>query len=148
MAMYVGGMTGSTSSGIKIARLTILFKAITHRMEKLFRPESIRAVNIGFKSIPNQQIINVFCFVAILIMVSALGSLLYIFDGVDFATSFGLVASSVNNVGFAFRAAGPEGTCAVLPFFSKILTILLMFLGRLEFFAFIVLILPSFWKQK
>ncbi|GAB4189562.1 MAG: TrkH family potassium uptake protein [Simkaniaceae bacterium] len=148
MGMYIGGMTGSTSSGIKIGRHLILFKAVAHRMEKLFRPESIRTLTLGEKEVPQQHVINVFCFMAILIIVAALGTLLFIFNGIDFATAFGLIACAINNVGFAFRAAGPEGTCAILPIFSKIVMIIWMFLGRLEFFAFIVLILPSFWKKK
>ncbi len=148
MGMYVGGMTGSTSSGIKIARHLILFKAMKHRMEKLFRPETIRSLTLGKKEIHAQNIINVFCFVAVLIVIAAGGTMLFVFNGIDFATAFGLVGCSINNVGFAFRAAGPEGTCAILPFFSKLVMIMLMFLGRLEFFAFIVLILPSFWREK
>jgi len=148
LAMYFGSMAGSTSSGVKIDRHLILFRGMSHRMEKLFRPETIRSLTIGKREIPPQHIVNVFSFLAILIIVSAVGALLFIFDGVDLQTAFGLIASAINNVGFAFRGAGPDGTCAILPPFSKILMILWMFLGRLELFAFIVLFLPSFWKKK
>ncbi len=147
-SMYIGGMTGSTAGGIKTARHLILFRAVKHKIESIFRPETIRSLKIGTQNISDTPLLTIFTFFWIVIVISALGILLLIFDGIDPETAFGLITCAVNNVGLSFRAAGPTATCAFLPPFSKCVLILWMLLGRLEFFAFLILCVRSFWKNR
>ncbi|MBT7462148.1 MAG: TrkH family potassium uptake protein, partial [Waddliaceae bacterium] len=53
----------------------------------------------------------------------------------------------LNNVGIAFRVAGPTESFAFLSVFGKILGSIWMVLGRLELFAVLILFLPSFWRK-
>ena len=70
-----------------------------------------------------------------------------VLEGIDPETSLGVIASLLNNVGIAFRSAGPmESLCFLSPF-SKLLATFWMLLGRLEFFVVLLLFLPSFWKN-
>lgn len=146
-AMYIGGMSGSTSGGIKCSRHIILFNAVKHKIERLFKPEAVRNLTIGKKEVSPSVLSSTFTFFWVIVVMTAIGVFLLTYDGVDLATSFGLIASAINNVGLSFRAAGPESTCAFLPTFSKIVMIIWMFLGRLEFFAILMLFIPSFWKS-
>jgi len=148
IAMYIGGMSGSTAGGIKTVRHLITFKAVKVKLESLYRPEVVRNVKIGEKDIGQKTLSSIFVYFWVIIALSALGALLLIFDGIDPTTSLGLVSCSINNVGMAFSAAGPSGTCAILTTFSKIVMILWMLLGRLEFFAFLLLFAPSFWRSR
>lgn len=147
IAMFFGGMSGSTAGGIKTIRLFILFRLAQYKVESLFHPESLRIFRIEKWEVDPSTALTVLVFFLIVASISALGSLLYIFDGIDLETALGLVACMVNNTGFSFRMAGPEYSCAFLSNSSLIISSLLMIMGRLEFYALLALLVPAFWKK-
>ncbi|MDX8431003.1 MAG: TrkH family potassium uptake protein [Candidatus Algichlamydia australiensis] len=148
LSMFIGGMSGSTAGGIKMVRHLISFRTIKHKIESLFRPEAVRALKIRNREIPMKTVTSVFIFFWVVIVLAAIATLLLVLDGIDPRTSFGLIACSINNVGLSFDAAGPMSTCAFMPAFSKIVMILCMLLGRLEFYAFLIILTPRFWKSR
>lgn len=147
LLMFAGGMSGSTAGGIKTSRFYILFKIAHHKLESLFRPERVHKLKIGERELDDRTISFVLTFFFIAMGFTALGVLLLVMNGIDPETSLGGIACMMNNVGFGFRAGGPAYSFAFLPDFSKIVSILWMLLGRLEFFAVLLLCLPSFWKR-
>ena len=120
VVMYIGGMTGSTSGGIKTARHITLFRAFKQKMYLLFKPDMIKVLKLGDSPIDPKSLNNVFIFFWVLVIASVLGTLLMIFDGIDLETAIGLTSCTINNVGLTFRMAGPGNTCAFLPVFSKL----------------------------
>lgn len=147
LGMYFGGMSGSTSGGIKTVRLIMLFRIAQYKIETLFRPHSVRFLKVEGKEVDRGAAIMVLCFFLMLTAVSVGGILLYIANGVDPETSTSLVACMINNTGMTFRVGGPLDSCAFLSNFGTSLSSLLMILGRLEFFAVFAFLVPSFWKQ-
>lgn len=148
LLMFVGGMSGSTAGGIKTSRFYILYKIVIHRLESIYRPDSIRKLYIGPSEIDDKNSQTVLAFFCIVLFSVVLGTTLLIFDAVDPETALGLIASFLNNVGAAFHAAGPTDSVAFLSSFSKSLAIFWMLLGRLEYFVMLLLFLPAFWKNK
>jgi trk system potassium uptake protein len=148
LAMYLGGMTGSTAGGIKSARHLILFRSFRERMERLFRPEAVRTLRIGQKEVTDQTLFNTFNFFWTCIIIASFGMLLLVLSDIDLVTSISVIAASVNNSGVGLRAVGPEGTFAILSPFARTVSIIWMLLGRLEFFAFLILFVPSFWRSR
>ncbi len=148
LLMFVGGMSGSTAGGIKTSRFYIAYKILLHRLESIFRPDSVRKLYIGKIEVDDKNALTVLSFFCIVAFFTALGTLSLVLDGVDPETALGLIASFLNNVGLAFRAAGPTESVAFLSPFSKILATFWMLLGRLEFFVVLLLFLPSFWKTR
>ncbi len=148
LLMFVGGMSGSTAGGIKTSRFYILFKIVQHRLESIYRPDSVRTLRIGSSEVDDKNALTVLSFFCIVAFFVILGAASLILDGIDPETSLGLIACFLNNVGTAFRAAGPLDSFAFLSPFSKILSILWMLLGRLEYYVVLLLLLPSFWKNR
>jgi trk system potassium uptake protein TrkH len=148
IAMFIGGMSGSTAGGIKIIRHVILFLVAKSKIENYFRPEAVRSLKVGDHELESGTVINVLCFFLLTISIAVLGTFLYCVDGIDPETSLGLTTCMINNAGLAFRQAGPLNSCAFLSNFSLGLSCLLMLLGRLEFLVILVLFLPSFWKEE
>ncbi|MBS0607016.1 MAG: TrkH family potassium uptake protein [Verrucomicrobia bacterium] len=146
--LFVGGMSGSTAGGIKIARHCILFRVITHKIESIFRPHAVRCLKIGNREISDRTAITVQVFFAILIIFAVIGTFLLVIDGIDPQTAMGLIASMINNAGVSFNGAGPTESCAFLSNFSKVVSIIWMMFGRLEFFVLLVLLVPAFWREK
>ena len=146
--MYVGGMSGSTTGGLKSARHLILFRTARHKIESLFRPDAVRCLKVGDQKVPQATSMTAFIMFWVVICLSTLGIILLLLNGIGFETAIGLIGCSINNVGLNFRFAGPSGSCAFLPLFSKGLLILWMLLGRLEYFAFLIVLTPAFWRSR
>ena len=146
LLMFVGGMAGSTAGGIKTSRFYIIYKIISHRIEGLFRPEAVRKVKVGEMEISPKTGSLVLTFFFLVAFFTMLGTVFYIIDGIDPETSLGLTTCMLNNTGIAFRAASAFDSFNFLSPISKCLSMFWMLLGRLEYFALLVLFFPSFWK--
>lgn len=147
-AMFLGGMAGSTSGGIKVIRHIMLFRICQYKVESVFRPETFRVLRVGGKTVNQETAIQVFSFFVIVIAASALGTFFLIVDGVDMETAFSVISCMINNVGIAFRAAGPRESFAFLDSFGLVLCSFLMVLGRLECLAVLAVLVPAFWSER
>lgn len=145
--MFIGGMSGSTSGGIKTSRIYILGKIIKYKIRSLFHPEMIYKLKIGKQEIDSKTANTVLTFFTIVIIFAVSSTLILTFDKIDPETSVSVVACCLNNVGLAFRAAGPTESFAFLSNFAKVFSSFLMLLGRLEYFTVLLLFIPTFWKK-
>lgn len=145
--MYVGGMSGSTAGGIKVARIYMLFRIAQYKIESIFRPEALRRFAVSGREVDQGVAITVLCFFLISLSITVLGTFLLVIDNVDPETAMTLVALSINNTGIGFRMASSTESLAFLSDFGTILSSLLMVCGRLEFFAVLAVLVPAFWKQ-
>ena len=146
--MYLGGMSGSTTGGLKSARHLILFRSARHKIESLFRPDTIRCLKVGDREVPMKTSLTTYTMFWIVISLSVLGTVCLLMNGIGFETAIGLIGCSINNTGLSFRFAGPTGTCAFLPVFSKFISMIWMLLGRLECFALLIVLTPAFWRSR
>jgi trk/ktr system potassium uptake protein len=147
-AMYIGGMSGSTAGGIKIIRHNITFRALFLKLETIFRPQTVRRLRIGGTEISDEQKMTVLTFIFVVISLTLLGVIILVSIGVDPETALTVNGCMLNNIGQAFRMAGPAGTFAFLSPFGKLVCILWMVLGRLEFFALLIAFRPGFWTGR
>lgn len=147
VSMYVGGMSGSTSGGMKVLRQLMLFKIAQNKVESLFRPSHIKMLKIGTQFIDSSAAITVLCFFLIVVATSTLGTFLFVYDGVDMQTAIGLTACMLNNTGMSFGMANPLYSCAFLSDFGLIIASLEMLFGRLEYYAVLAFLVPAFWRQ-
>lgn len=145
--MYIGGMSGSTTGGIKIARYVIILKVIKRKIETLFRPELVRIVKVGEREISDKMAITTLTFFCVVIAVVIIGSYLLIMDQNDPQTALGVISCMINNNSLLLGGTGAFGSFAFLTPFSKIVSIVSMALGRLEYFSLLVLFIPAFWKK-
>jgi trk system potassium uptake protein TrkH len=148
LAMYIGGMAGSTSGSLKIIRHIILFKSAQYRAESIFLPERVRIFKLGGREVEPNVALSVLSFFLIAVAISTFATLVYVYDGIDPETALGLTACMLNNTGMSFRMAGPEFSCAFLSDFSLMLSSFLMIFGRLEYYAVLALLIPAFWRQE
>jgi len=148
LVMYVGSMAGSTGGGIKVIRHYMLGRILHYKLESIYRPFAKRTLRINGRTIANNAVTTVLCFYMVVMICSGLGTFLLTADGVDPATAFATNTCMLNNIGIAFRMGGPMESFAFLSPMAKIFSSLWMVLGRLEFFAVLVLLVPGFWKKK
>ena len=146
--MFIGGCAGSTTCGIKIFRLQILFLFLKNQIKKLIYPNSIFVVSYNKHKIEdsfiNSVIVFIFSYLFIFLMIAILLSI----TGLDFLSAISGAASSISNVGPGLgEMIGPNGNFSQVSDMSKWILSFAMLLGRLEIFAVLVLFLPSFWRS-
>ena len=147
--MLIGGCTGSTTGGVKIFRIQILVFVLIKELKKINSPRSVFSSNYK-NQIINDDIINSVMVIILFFLGGVfIVSLIFYMHGYDFITSVSAAITSISVVGPGLgNIIGPEESFSSLPSSLKIVLSASMIMGRLEFIAFFVLLLPSFWKQK
>ena len=145
--MFVGGCAGSTTCGIKIFRLQILFLFIGNHIKKLIYPNSVFIINYNKQKVEDTFINSVIIFIFSYLLLFLVISMLLSISGLDFLSAISGAATSISNVGPGLGdMIGPNGNFAQISDTAKWILSFAMLLGRLEIFAVLVLFLPSFWR--
>ena len=148
MLMFIGGCAGSTTCGVKIFRIQILYLFIVNQLKKIIYPKGIYVLKYDQSPIDNKFISSIISFIYMYMIIFFILTALLSLTGLDFITSISGAATSISNVGPGLGSIiGPNGNFSSLPDVSKWILTLGMILGRLELFAILVLFLPSFWRN-
>ena len=146
--MFIGGCAGSTTCGIKIFRVQILYLFIANQLKKIIYPKGVFVLKYDQNPIDNKFIASIISFIYMYFVIFFILTALLSLTGLDFVTSISGAATSISNVGPGLGSIiGPNGNFSSLPDISKWILALGMILGRLELFAILVLFLPSFWRN-
>ena len=146
--MFIGGCAGSTTCGVKIFRIQILYLFIINQLKKIIYPKGIFVLKYDKNPIDNKFISSIISFIYMYLVIFFILTALLSLTGLDFVTSISGAATSISNVGPGLGSIiGPNGDFSTLPDTSKWILTFGMILGRLELFAILVLFLPSFWRN-
>jgi len=146
--MFIGGCAGSTTCGIKIFRVQILYLFIKNQLKKIIYPRGVFIIKYDNNNVNEKFMASIISFIYLYIVIFFVIAALLSLSGLDFTTSISGAATSISNVGPGLgELIGPNGNFSQLPNFSKWVLSLGMILGRLELFAILVLFLPSFWQK-
>ena len=146
--MFIGGCAGSTTCGIKIFRVQILYLFLINQLKKIIYPRGIFIIKYDNNSVDEKFMASIISFIYLYIIIFFIITALLSLSGLDFITSISGAATSISNVGPGLGTIiGPNGSFSLLPDFSKWVLSIGMILGRLELFAILVLFLPSFWRN-
>ena len=146
--MFIGGCAGSTTCGIKIFRIQILYLFLKNQLKKIIYPRGIFITKYDNNNVDEKFMASIISFIYLYIIIFFIMTALLSLNGLDFITSISGAATAISNVGPGLGAIiGPNGSFYLLPDFSKWVLSIGMILGRLELFAILVLFLPSFWRN-
>ena len=146
--MFIGGCAGSTTCGIKIFRIQILYLFIINQLKKIIYPKGVFLIKYDKNNVDDKFMASIISFIYLYLVIFFLITVFLSLSGLDFVTSISGAATSISNVGPGLGSIiGPSGNFSTLPEVSKWILSLGMILGRLELFAILVLFLPSFWRN-
>ena len=146
--MFIGGCAGSTTCGIKIFRIQILYLFIVNQLKKIIYPKGIFLIKYDKNTVDDKFMASIISFIFLYLVIFFLITAFLSLSGLDFITSISGAATSISNVGPGLGPIiGSNGNFSNLPEISKWILSLGMILGRLELFAILVLFLPSFWRN-
>lgn len=144
---FVGACAGSTGGGLKVVRFVILVKAAVRGVLVFSRPRAIHTIRMDGEALDENIVASVTGFFGLWVLVALLGSALLAAMGVDILSATTAVIATLNNIGPGLGLVGPMANFGDIPALGKMLLSLLMILGRLEFYALVVLLVPRFWRS-
>lgn len=144
--MFFGAMGGSTSGGMKIARIILLIKYAATETRRMLHARAIIPIRIGDRFISDEVVRNTLGFSLIYLSIFVLTAFVLTAFNLDLLSAIGASASAIGNVGPAFGAFGPTDSYALLHPIGKWMLTICMLLGRLEIFTIMVLFSRTFWK--
>ncbi len=145
--MVVGGCTGSTAGGIKVARIVMMWKVIQRELKRMAEPQGVFHIVIRKEDIPEHTTQGLLNLVHLAWMVLLFGSLTLTATGVDFVTALSATMACMFNIGPGLGEVGPAGNFGHLSDLAKWVLSLCMIAGRLEFYTLIVIFTSVFWRR-
>ena len=146
--MFIGGCAGSTTCGIKIFRIQILYQFISNQLKKIVYPRGVFLIKYEKNNIDDKFMSSIISFIYLYIIIFFIITALLSISGLDFVTSISGAATSISIVGPGIgENIGPNGNFSQLSSSSKWILSLGMIMGRLEIFAILILFIPSFWRK-
>jgi trk system potassium uptake protein TrkH len=146
--LFCGGCAGSTSGGVKLERLLIVFRQTKNELMYTLHPRMVTTLRINGNVITNRTIINV-CFYLLLygfiVLVSTMAAAAC---GLPLMEAFATSLTCLGNGGPSLGAFGPTESFSALPEFLKYWDCALMLAGRLELYTVLVIILPMGYKHR
>ena len=146
--MFIGGCAGSTTGGIKVFRLQLLFRGAKTQIKKLTHPHAVLLMRFNGKTVTENTYNSIMGFFFMYILIFIISSISLSFFNLDFLTSFSAAASAISNVGPGIGPiVGPNGNYSSLNDGAKWILSFTMLIGRLEIFTILVLLSIAFWKK-
>jgi trk system potassium uptake protein TrkH len=145
--MLVGGCAGSTAGGAKIVRVIVGWRAAIREVRLTFSPNSVIAVTVGGKPIPEESVRGVVALLLLWALAWGAGAILLAVGDTDIVTAATASIATLSNIGPGLSAVGPTGNFSFFEPWQKAVMVLLMLLGRLEFFAVLALFQQQFWRR-
>jgi len=142
---FVGGCSGSTSGGMKVVRIMLLFRQGLREIAQLVHPRGRFVVKLGGTTVSGAVLAAVTGFCTLYVACFTVMTLALAATGLDLLSAFSAVATCINNMGpglgvvaASFRDVSDVGVwiCSFA-----------MLLGRLEIFTVLVLFTAAFWRE-
>ena len=149
LLMTFGGCAGSTAGGIKIGRWVYFFKIARQELIAAFRPNQVISLrlngNITSEHFKTQTLF--FLSLAGITVAFSTGLMTLLQPNLDIVSSLTAVTATLFNIGPGLGVVGPTHNFATFSPITLCFLSFLMVLGRLEFFAILVLFVPSLWRK-
>lgn len=146
-AMFLGGSTGSTAGGIKMARHLMLFKNIGRFFREASHPKAVVPIKLNGNVINESTNSSIMLYPAMYFIIFATGSIILSFTGLDGKTAASSAATAMAGIGPGIGTVGPASNFAHLSDFAKLTMSALMILGRLEIYTVLILFTRNFWRE-
>lgn len=143
---FVGACAGSTGGGLKVVRLIVIVKASLRSFSQFARPRARLPLRLDGNVLDEGLISTVIGYGVMWMMACIVGTLALAFVGIDPVTGLSASLSCLNNFGPGLHLVGPTMDYGWMPAAGKLICVSLMVVGRLEFYALVVLFLPRFWR--
>lgn len=150
MLMFVGiccGMAGSTTGGIKSDRVLLLCKEVKYQLRMVLHPASVNEIRMNGRVVRQNDIAPHILYIALygLVVIISLAACLTLDP--DNNQSFTAILSSLGNVGLSVDQLGSIYSYNGEPSSLKFIYTLDMFLGRVEIYPILAVVMMIFSRR-
>ncbi|MBP1671921.1 MAG: trkH, partial [Bacteroidetes bacterium] len=131
--------SGSTSGGIKVDRIYILYQAFKSQITKQKHPNAVIPVKLGEQTLDKEIVYSVTLFVAVYIIIVFVVALMLTAMGVDAIDAITGSAANMGNAGPGFGKVGSLGNYSSIPALGKFILSVEMLLGRMEIYSLLLI---------
>jgi len=132
---------------MKVVRILLLIKYGYRELFRSFHPKAILPIRLGRQMVPQYVMESILSFLILYIFIFTVASLVLSIVGMDILSAASAAATTLGNVGPGFNMVGPSANFGGIHPVGKMVLILCMWIGRLEVFTVLVLLIPEFWRK-
>lgn len=147
LVSLVCGCAGSTTGGLKVDRVIVLFKAIHMQIQKTLSPSSIFEVRMGRRILHDEEIYPQILYMAMYFLLLGLSAIVIMLAGDPNGHALTGSVATLGNVGPSIGTIGSMGNFNMEPGFIKIVYTSNMFLGRVEIYPVLAVISSIFGRK-
>lgn len=138
---------GSTSGGIKVDRVVILWKAFMRQLRSLMHPNAVFPVKLDNNTVSDDMVYKSVLFIAVYLLIAFISTMLIAAMNVDLTTAFTGTIAAMGNVGPGLGSVGSIANYGHLPQGAKWVLSVAMLLGRVEIYSIFIFFTPKQWKK-
>ena len=140
----VCGCAGSTTGGLKLDRVLVLFKAIRMQIQKTLYPSALFEVRVGRRILHDEEIYPQVLYIAMFFLLIGFSTVLCMLVGDPYGHALTGSLASLSNVGPSLGSIGSMGNYNAEPAVLKIIFSADMFLGRVEIYPIFAVVASIF----
>ena len=141
-----GGMAGSTTGGLKIMRVMILFRNVSSTLSDRIHPHAVNPVRLNGKPVSEDLVKNVMVTTFVYFSTLFLCVMALMLCGINATESIGATVGCITGYGPGLGLSGGFGSYTAFTVSAKFVCSFVMLLGRLECLTVLILFSRSFWK--
>lgn len=136
---FVGGCIGSVTGGLKVMRLLVLFRLAWAEMRRTLHPHMVVVIKMDNLPVPVKITGRILTYFFLYLSVFAFFSLLFSLSGVSLMQAMSIAAGCLTSTG-GLMLLFDVHSLYFLPAWGKLAASLLMVIGRVEIFSFLILL--------
>ena len=147
LVSLICGCAGSTTCGLKVDRVIVLFKAIHMQILKTLYPSSIFEVRVGRRILRDEEIYPQVLYISMYFLLLGLSAITILLLGDPNGHALTGSVATLGNVGPSLGSIGSMGNFNMEPGAIKFVYTVNMFLGRVEIYP-VFAVLSGIFKRK
>lgn len=141
-------MAGSTSSGIKVDRMMIVFKSTGRQIRSNLHPAGTARIRMGNAYVPDEQVLPAVLYIVLYFIITGVSIGLLLMCGVGGTEAVSGSIACMGNVGPGLGSISATGNYDSMPVLAKLIFSLDMFIGRIEIYPFLIAVSLIFKRDR
>ena len=139
LLVALGGCMGSVTGGLKIIRVLVLFKIAAVDVSRSIHPSMMPSIKINGAAVPMKVVGRILSYFFLCALTMFVCSVILSLSGQPFSTSVVMTLACLTNVGI-MPGLCDSATFMNLPVIMKMFCALIFVVGRMEIFAFLIVV--------
>ncbi len=137
--VFVGGCIGSAAGGMRVMRFIVLFKIAKQEMRRTLHPHMVISLKINSVPVDMKIVSRVLSYFFLFMAVFFVSTIIISLSGLEPMQAMGVAVGCLSSTGATASLFGITDF-SLMPAWVKMYCALLMILGRLEIFSFLIIL--------